>query len=190
MGSGIQVWWWPGKWPKLVTCVINCGVHDGTYVDTFINARLVIERRLYALKNDKVHYNQRRDIVACVGLRRSMFSGFAVFCPGVWGNVNAAGVLRPCWCFKCISHPGFFFKWEYFEVFRTQIISWCTVSIWKSCFHFIFLSIFSYILNCIWNGVYWLVLTWWCEIGDILTNVTQSHFILVGVNERIVYNPC
>jgi len=37
-----------------------------------------------------------------------MFSGFAVFCPGVWGNVNAAVVLRPCWCFKCISHPGFF----------------------------------------------------------------------------------
>jgi hypothetical protein len=85
-------------------------------VDTFINARL--ERRLYALQNDKVHYNQRRHVVAYVGLRWSTFSGFAVFCPDVWGNVNAAVVLRPCWCSKCISH-----KWEYFQVFRTQLVS-------------------------------------------------------------------
>jgi len=108
MGSGIQAWWWPEKWPKLVTCVINCCVHDGTSVGTFINARLVTEQRLYALQNDRVHYNQRRAVVVYVGLRWSMFSGFSVFCPGVWGNVNAAVVLRQCWCCKYISHPGFF----------------------------------------------------------------------------------
>ena len=52
---------------------------------------------------------KRRDVVAYVGLRRSMFSGLSVFCPGVWGNVNAAVVPSPCWCCKYISHPGFFF---------------------------------------------------------------------------------
>jgi hypothetical protein len=58
----------PKNVPKLVTCVINCVVHDGTPVDTCINTRLVIERRLYAIQNDKVHQNYRLDVAAYVGL--------------------------------------------------------------------------------------------------------------------------
>jgi hypothetical protein len=45
----------------------------------------------------------------CSSVRRITLKHVFWFCPGVWGNVNAAVVLRPCWCCKCISHPGFFF---------------------------------------------------------------------------------